>query len=59
MIKKKHCELSRVMLGTKMTTAGDADGSPYSQESHEVFNLPPHKIKAVMYISNNINIIWH
>lgn len=46
------------MLGTKMTTAGDADGSPYSQESYEVFNLPSHKIKAVMYISININIIW-
>ena len=58
MIKKKHCELSRVMLGTKMTTAGDADGRSYSQEIYEVFNLPPHKIKTVIYILINTHIIW-
>ena len=46
------------MLGTKMTTAGDADGRSYSQEIYEVFNLPPHKIKTVIYILINTHIIW-
>jgi len=45
------------MPGTKLTTAGDADGSFYSQEISEVFSLPLHKIKAVIYILINTHII--
>jgi len=57
MIRKNHCELTSVMPGTKLTTAGDADGSFYSQEISEVFSLPLHKIKAVIYILINTHII--